>query len=320
MRIFVLIMGITGVYVSSAFIRLEVFASISLIFLTSIGLSILIKEIFKINLSKRKNYSLKISSILILFILFTIPLVYPTTSNWINTIDFPPTILNGGTTYPPSNDWIETLEWIKVNTPKDSIVASWWDYGYWIATVAERTTLIDNATISTWQIEKVAKIFMSTPDEAWNLLTAWDVDYVIVYVAAQRLPGDWNGDSLYLLNGGGDESKKSWFMRIAEVEFSKYLESDGLTGSDYFWNETLLGKMIPYNTMVYYNEENQQSYKIFQNGSIPISILEINYDDDGNYPLKLVHTSPSFTNKNIDRFSAVLVYEVNKNYILSNDD
>ena len=85
MRIFVLIMGIVGVYVSSAFVRLEVFASISLIFLTSIGLSILIKEIFKINLSKKKNYSLKISSITIIFILFTIPLVYPTTSNWINS-------------------------------------------------------------------------------------------------------------------------------------------------------------------------------------------------------------------------------------------
>ena len=68
--------------------------------------------------------------------------------------------------------------------------------------------------------------------------------------------------------------------------------------------------------MVYYDEESRESSKIFQNGFIPISILEINYDDnDGNYPLKLVHTSPSFTNKNIDRFSAVLVYEVNKNYI-----
>ena len=207
MRVFVIIMGIIGVYVSSAFIRLEVFASISLIFLTSIGLSILIKEIFKINLSKKKNYSLKISSITIIFILFTIPLVYPTTSNWINGADFPPTILNGGTAYPPSNDWLETLEWIKLNTPEDSVVASWWDYGYWISTVAERTTLIDNATLGAWQIEKVAKIFMSTPDEAWNLLTAWDVDYVVVYVAAQRLDGDWNGDSLYVLNGGGDESK-----------------------------------------------------------------------------------------------------------------
>jgi len=314
MRAFVLIMGITGVYVSSAFIRLEVFASISLIFLTSIGLSILIKEIFKINLSKKKNYSLKISSIVIIFILFTIPLVYPTNTNWINAIDFPPTILNGGTTYPPSNDWIETLEWIKMNTPEDSIVASWWDYGYWISTVTERTTLIDNATLSTWQIAKVAEIFMSTPDEAWNLLTGWDVDYVVVFVAAQRVDGSYDGNSIYILNGGGDESKKSWFMRIGDVELSKYLESDGKTGSSYFWNETLLGKMIPYNTMLYYNEESQQSSEIFQNGFIPISVLDINYNEDGNYPLKLVHTSPSFTNKNIDRINAVLVYEINKNY------
>jgi len=318
MRTFVLIIGITGVYVSSAFIRLEVFASISLIFLTSIGLSILIKEIFKINLSKKKNYSLKISSILIILILFTIPLVYPTTSNWINGVDFPPTILNGGTSYPPSNDWPETLEWIKLNTPEDSIIASWWDYGYWISTVAERTTLIDNATLGDWQIKKVAEIFMSTPDESWNLLTAWNVDYVVVYVAAQKLDANWNGDSLYLLNGGGDESKKTWFMHIANVEFSKYLESDGMTATNYFWNETMLGKMIPYNTLLYYNEELQQSSEVFQNGFIPISVLEINYLDDGNYPFKLVHTSPNFTNDNIDRLSVVLVYEVNKNYSLEN--
>jgi dolichyl-diphosphooligosaccharide---protein glycosyltransferase len=320
MRVFLLIMGITGVYVSSAFVRLEVFASISLIFLTSVGLSILIKEIFKINLSKKKNYLLKISSVMIFLILFTIPLVYPS-SNWINGVDFPPTILTGGTTYPPSNDWIETLEWIKLNTPEDSIVASWWDYGYWISTVAERTTLIDNATLGSWQIKKVAEIFMSTPDEAWNLLTAWDADYVVIYVAAQRLDGNWNGnDSLYVLNGGGDESKKPWFMRIADVELSKYLESDGRTGSNYFWNETILGKMIPYTTLLYYNEEYEQSSEIFLNGFVPISILEINYLDDGNHPFKLVYTSPSFSDTNVDRFNAVLVYEVNKNYILTNDD
>jgi dolichyl-diphosphooligosaccharide--protein glycosyltransferase len=320
MRVFVLVMGISGVYVSSAFIRLEVFASISLIFLTSIGLSILIKELFKINLSKKKNYLLKISSIVILFILFTIPLVYPTNANWINAVDFPPTILTGGTQYAPSNDWLETLEWIKINTPENSIVASWWDYGYWISTVADRTTLIDNATLDTKQIKKVGEIFMSTPNEAWDLLTAWDVDYVVVFVAAQRIDGNWDGNPIYVLNGGGDESKKSWFMRIGEVELSKYLESDGRTGTSYFWNETLLGKMIPYNMAVYYHEESQQTSEIFLNGFVPISIVEINYADDGNYPLKLVHTSPSFTNKNIDGLNVVLVYEVNKNFIPSNDE
>jgi dolichyl-diphosphooligosaccharide---protein glycosyltransferase len=315
MRVFVLIMGITGVYVSSAFIRLEVFASISLIFLTSIGLSILIKEIFKINLSKKKNYSVKISSIVIIFILFTIPLVYPTDTNWINAVDFPPTILNGGTSYPPSNDWIETLEWIKMNTPKDSIVASWWDYGYWIQTMGERTALADNSTIHTSVIQEIAQMLLSSPNDGWKMLQEMQADYVIVYVAAQRLDGNYDGNSIYVLNGGGDESKYPWFMRIGDVDLSKYLESDGRTGSNYFWNETLLGKMIPYNIVVYYNEETQQSSETFQNGFTAISVLEINYDDDGNYPLKLVHTSPSFTNKNIDRFSAVLVYEVNKNYI-----
>ena len=83
----------------------------------------------------------------------------------------------------------------------------------------------------------------------------------------------------------------------------------------------MLGKMIPYNTaLLYYNEQYQQTSEIFKNGFVPISVLDINYNDDGNYPLKLVHTSPSFTNKNIDRFSAVFVYEVNKNYISTNDD
>jgi dolichyl-diphosphooligosaccharide--protein glycosyltransferase len=46
MKVFSLIIGITGIYVSSVFIRLEVFASISLIILASIGLSILTKFSF----------------------------------------------------------------------------------------------------------------------------------------------------------------------------------------------------------------------------------------------------------------------------------
>ena len=110
-------------------------------------------------------------------------------------------------------------------------------------------------------------------------------------------------------------------MRIADVELSKYLESDRRTGTNYFWNETMLGKMIPYNILLYYNEQFKQTSEIFNpNGFVPISVLEINYNDDGNYPFKLVHTSPSFTNKNLERFNAVFVYEVNKNYISINDD
>ena len=133
MKVFILIIGITGVYVSSAFVRLEVFASISLIILTSIGISILAREIFKIKLSGKRSYLLKTSFVAITLILFIIPLTFPE-ANWISSANFPATILNGGTFHPAGNDWLETLEWIKINTPENSVVAAWWDYGYWIQT------------------------------------------------------------------------------------------------------------------------------------------------------------------------------------------
>ena len=44
---FALIIGLIGVYISSAFVRLELFASISVIILASLGLSILVGDIFK---------------------------------------------------------------------------------------------------------------------------------------------------------------------------------------------------------------------------------------------------------------------------------
>ena len=34
-------------------------------------------------------------------------------------------------------------------------------------------------------------------------------DYLIVYVAGQRVDGNWDGNPIYVLNGGGDESKDS---------------------------------------------------------------------------------------------------------------
>ena len=81
MTIFLLIFGITGVYFSSVFIRLELFASISLIMLSSVGLSILTKKLFAINFSGKKNYPIKISYVILIIFLFSLPLVFPTNYN-----------------------------------------------------------------------------------------------------------------------------------------------------------------------------------------------------------------------------------------------
>ena len=64
-----------------------------------------------------------------------------------------PSVFNGATNHPfGNNDWIDTGLWLQNNTPADSIIFSWWDWGYFIQTLGERTTLIDNATLIDWQI------------------------------------------------------------------------------------------------------------------------------------------------------------------------
>jgi dolichyl-diphosphooligosaccharide--protein glycosyltransferase len=318
MKVFVLIFGIIGVFISSSFIRLEIFASISLIILSSIALSILTKNIFKIKFSGIKNYLFKISYVIVIGFLFTLPLVYPENSNWINNLDTPPIILTGATNNPPTNDWLDTLEWIKLNTPENAVIASWWDYGYWIQTLAERTTFVDNSTLIDSRIQHMAKILMGAPNDSWNMLKEMNADYVLVFLSAQKI-NDNSEDKLYVLSGGGEESKVVWFARIAELPVEKYLNSDGITGTNYFNEQTLLGKMIPFTTALYYNPDTQENSAIYKPGFVEIVRKNIEYDSDSD-PFKLVYTSPSFMNEKVGHMNIVLIYEINKNYIPSNFD
>jgi len=314
LKIFVLILGITGAYFSSVFIRLEIFASLGLILLASISLSILTKEIFKVKFNGKKNNLIKFSYVILILFLFSLPLTFPQNSNWISNLDTPPVILTGGTSNPPTNDWLESLEWIKSNTPENSIIAAWWDYGYWITTLSDRTTLVDNATLSTEGISRVAKILMSSPDDSWKILEKMDVDYVLVFFAAEEIGSNSHENPLYITGGGGDESKIYWFSQIAGFPPGNYLNSDATTPTRNFYENTLLGQMMPFTPVVYYHPPTQENSQIFKNGFLEISSKNIKYDSDDD-PLKLVYSSPSFTNDDDGKMIFVLIYEVNKNYI-----
>ena len=317
MILFSLIFGLVGIYVSSAFVRLEVFASLSLIILSSLGLSVLVKEI--LNNTERKNFKtsfMKFSFLVGIIILLVMPILFPTNGNWVTATKTPPTILNGGSAYPVStNDWLESMEWIKNNTPKDAVIASWWDYGYWISTLGERATIADNSTLYTSVIENLAKMFLSSPEEGWKTLKDMQADYVVVFVSGQRLAVDNEDQSLYILQGGGDESKKQWFIRIADKSIAQYLESDGISGTDSFWNDTLLGKMFPFTPLAYVNLQTNQQSATYQPGFTPIYVKDIKYPSDSNGPLRLVHTSPSFNAEKGQPMIGVFIYEINKDFV-----
>jgi dolichyl-diphosphooligosaccharide---protein glycosyltransferase len=310
---FSLIIGLIGVYVSSAFVRLEVFASLSLIILASIGLSLLSKGFID---SKIKNSIIKLSFVFGFIILLIIPLIFPLNANILTVTDNPPTIMNGGSTFLISTtDWNDSMEWIKNNTNDDAVIAAWWDYGYWIQTKGERTSLADNSTLIDSIIKKIATVFLSSPDKGWVILNDMEADYFLIFVAGQRMVIDYEGQALFTIGGGGDESKKQWFMRIAEEPLAKYLYNDGISGTDYFWNETLLGKMIPFSPLAYVNLQTEQQSMTYQPGFTPLYTKNIKFPIDENGPLRLVYTSPSFDVEQGEHVIGVFIYEVNKDYV-----
>ena len=322
MLLFALILGIVGVYVSSTFVRLEVFGSIAVIVLASLGLTALTKEFFKNKPQGKKPTGklIKLPYVAGIIILLTIPMIFPVDANVLTMSKSPPTILNGGSIYQiSSNDWLDSMEWIKNNTSEDAVIAAWWDYGYWIQTMGERATLADNSTLDTRVIENIAKMFLSNPDDAWISLNEMQADYVLVFVAGEKLVVD-SEKSLYILRGGGDESKKQWFMRIAGEDLSKHLFSDGVSGTDYFWDNTLLGKMFPFTPISYVNFQTAKESLTYLPGFVPIYEKEIKYSSDGNGPLRLVYASPSFTEEKVGPMLGIFVYEINKNYVPISDE
>ena len=104
------------------------------------------------------------------------------------------------------------------------------------------------------------------------------------------------------------------------MQFYNYVELDQVTPSDYFWNETMLGNMIPYTPVRYYNDQLKQESQSYIPGFIQINTKEIKYTDDTD-PVKLVYSSSSFVDDNNGSMSSssVLVYQVNKNYIPYNN-
>ena len=57
---------------------------------------------------------------------------------------------------------------------------SWWDYGYQITAMANRTILVDNNTWNNTHISRVGQAMASTEDRAYEIMRELDVNYVLV--------------------------------------------------------------------------------------------------------------------------------------------
>lgn len=115
------------------------------------------------------------------------------------------------------DDFREAYFWLRTNTADDARIMSWWDYGYQIAGMGNRTTLVDNNTWNNSHIALVGKAMSSNETAAYDIMRSLDVDYVLVIF------GGVIGYS------GDDINKFLWMVRIAEGEHPKDIRE-----TDYF--------------------------------------------------------------------------------------
>jgi len=105
------------------------------------------------------------------------------------------------------DDYREAYWWLRDRTPTDSRVMAWWDYGYQINGIAERTTIADG---NTWNHEHIATLgrCLVSPEKKAHSYIRHLADYVLI----------WAG-------GGGDDIAKSPHM--ARIGNSVYLDMCG---------------------------------------------------------------------------------------------
>ncbi|XP_050684632.1 dolichyl-diphosphooligosaccharide--protein glycosyltransferase subunit STT3A [Leptidea sinapis] len=143
------------------------------------------------------------------------------------------------------DDFREAYTWLKMNTPEESKVMSWWDYGYQITAMANRTVIVDNNTWNNTHISRVGQAMASSEDKAYEIMRELDVDYVLVIFGG--LVG-YSSD---------DINKFLWMVRIggstergAHIREADYYTASGEFRVDEHGSSTLLNSLM-YKTSYY---------------------------------------------------------------------
>ncbi|CBH10989.1 oligosaccharyl transferase subunit, putative [Trypanosoma brucei gambiense DAL972] len=84
-----------------------------------------------------------------------------------------------------ADDYYVSYLWLRNNTPEDARILSWWDYGYQITGIGNRTTLADG---NTWNHEHIATIgkMLTSPVKESHALIRHLADYVLIWSGQDR--------------------------------------------------------------------------------------------------------------------------------------
>ena len=149
--------------------------------------------------------------------------------------------LSGDYLSEPAQEWLDMLSWTRNNLQSTTVVCSWWDYGYWLSIMGNVTTLADNATVNSTQIENIGYIFMAPENLSMVMLEQYDAKYILVFTTL-GLSSSSDG-SYYIASsvGYGDEGKWSWMARISGQARDRFIQDGYLSEEDAWTDESDFG-------------------------------------------------------------------------------
>ncbi len=79
--------------------------------------------------------------------------------------------------------WQRSMQWVREETPEDSLFLHWWDYGYWVQTLGERTTIADGGHVQqAFQNHLIGRHVLTTPrpETALSYMKTHDVTHLLI--------------------------------------------------------------------------------------------------------------------------------------------
>jgi len=258
-NLFPVLYAITASYFSNIMIRLMLVIAPALCVLGGIAMSEIILTSFDVLVAPTKSilalvqksdekqkghvsYHNKLVSLVVIVAMCGLLVMYATHCTWVTSIAYssPSVVLQARRGPNPVifDDFREAYQWLYHNTHPDDKVLSWWDYGYQMTGMGNKTVIVDNNTRNNTHIATVGLVMASTEEEAYPIVRRLDVKYLLVVF------GGIIGYS------SDDINKFLWMVRISGGIYPRIVESNYYTTRGYYGVDDSLSNTMK-NCMMY---------------------------------------------------------------------
>lgn len=251
-NLFMLLFALTSLYFAASEVRLMVILAPAFALVAAVGIVglskpfvTLLKEPARLAGKRRalEHVGKEFSGIAIflIFIVLMTNLAFSPQSGGVPTVytqAYQPVTITGGSLSvvpnQPVTQWFDMLKYLNDFQSSSTVVVSWWDYGYWLTFLGNVTTIADNATINSTQIENLGFIFMANESYSLNMLKKYNAQYILVFdtFSYQGSWVDW---------AGGDNGKWTWMASISGGAQQRFVDSKLIDQASSWQNESTFG-------------------------------------------------------------------------------